>query len=137
MVRRQLGYMTHSGEKTEALIALLKQRRLSVIAVARLSGKYKNTGIPPGIATLWQGPPPNFFTFTLRQKAWWCFVIVLIVMGILNAWLFLFSVYIPRSLLTLILRSPVLPILGDRIWYGFFEVVLYYKTSCGVTSSRI
>lgn len=128
MVRRQLGYMTHAGEKTDELIALLQKRRLYVIAAASLSGKYKNTGIPAGIAALWYGPRPNFFKFSLHQKFWWFFAVLLMVIGVFNAWLFLFSVYMPRSLASMIFRSPLLPILGV-IGYGmaFFEVVVYYK----------
>lgn len=127
-VRRQAGYLTHAGEKIDALMATLLERRLRVVASARLSGKYKNTGIPPGVTALWQGPPPNFFRFTIRQKAWWCFVMFLMGMGIFNAWLFLFSVYLPESLVRFVLRSPLMPVLG-LIGYGmaFFEVALYYK----------
>lgn len=128
MLRRQLGYLAHAGEHIDAMRELLIKYRLRVIAVARLSGKHKNIGLTAGIIALWQGPPPNVLKLSLQQKVWWCFVMLLMVVGAFNAWLFFFSMYIPESWIRFVLQSPLMPVLG-LMGYGmaFFEIVVYYK----------
>ena len=128
MLRRQLGYKIHAGENTDAARELLIKRRLRVIATARLSGKYKNTGLTAGIIAVWSGPAPNVLKLPLQQKFWWSFTMSLVLISVFNMWLFLFSMYLPVSWVRSILRSPFMPVLG-LIGYGMalFEVVLYYK----------
>ena len=126
-IRRQLGFMIYSGEKTENFIEMLKKRRRYVIATAHLLGKHKNLGIPPVIISLWHGPRPNFFKFNLNQKMWWSFMILIIIFGIFNAWLFLFSVYLPGYIVRVIYQSPLFPIFGI-LGYGvaLFELAIFY-----------
>ncbi|GEM_PF-3284140 len=128
LLRRQMGYMAHEGVNTDALCELLVKRRLRVIATARLSGKFRNTGISFGIVALWQGPPPNFFKFSLQQKVWWGFIMLLMIIGVFNTWLFLFSMYLPVPWVRFVLGSPLMPVLG-LIGYGMavFEIVVYYR----------
>lgn len=128
MLRRQLGFIAHAKENTDAMRELLIKRRLRVIATARLSGKYKTIGLTEGIIAVWSGPVPNVLKMPVQQKIWWSFTMLLVLIGVFNIWLFLFSMYLPVSLVTAILRSPLMPTLG-LIGYGMAlcEVVLYYK----------
>lgn len=128
MLRRQLGYLAHAGEPIDATRELLSKYRLRVIAVARLSGKHKHIGLTTGIIALWQGPRPNVSKLPLREKAWWSFTMFLVIIGVFNMWLFLFSMYLPVSWVKFVLRSPLMPILG-LIGYGMaiFEVIVYYR----------
>lgn len=127
-LRRQAGFMAHEGENIETFKTFLITRRLQVIASLRLKGSYNKAGISAGIITLWSGPSPNVLKLTLQQKIWWSFTMLLIVIGVFNTWLFLFSMYLPVSLVQFVLRSPLMPVLG-LIGYGmaFFEVIVYYK----------
>lgn len=127
-LRRRLGFMAYAKEENGDFLEFLKKRRRLVIASAGLEGKYKNPGLPPGIALLWQGPQFNFFRSSFQQKAWWAFIMVMLAIGIFNAWFFFFSVYFPESFVRGIYKSPLLPILGT-IGYAvaLFEIFIYYR----------
>lgn len=126
-LRRQLAFASEENPDSSDIREIVKIRRDHVIASVRIGNQQEH--IPASFREIWQGPPLVFTRLNTNQKILSVVAFGLLLTQLYSLWLFLFSVYLPRSLSYAIANSSLTFFTG-LIGYlvVLYQMISYYRT---------
>ncbi|MCR4263150.1 MAG: pre-toxin TG domain-containing protein [Candidatus Roizmanbacteria bacterium] len=125
-LRRKYLFLEREQEDTKEAAELLKRRKTYVLVSIEIDLP-NNAHLSEGIHRVWNGPLLTLTGLTPFQKFMLIQGVGLVAIMVFLVWFFGLSLYIPQSLVRVVLNSPLVPILGI-VGYAIslFHLVWFY-----------